>query len=89
MHRVHFWDTYARAASWPIICLVIILCVVLEWSSVQIDYVQAYAQADVEKDNVYMNGPKGFDLTNGENARDWVFTLGPFKPSRANKQTTG
>ena len=58
VHGVHFWDTYALSAFLP-------------WSSIPIDYVQAYAQADVEKDNVYMNVIKGFDLTNRANAKDW------------------
>ena len=68
VHGVHFWDTYAL---WPIIRLILIMSVVLHWLSIQIDYVQAYAQADVETDNVCMNVPKGFDLTDGANAKDW------------------
>jgi hypothetical protein len=57
--------SYAPVASWPIMRLILIMSIVLNWSSIQIDYVQAYAQADVETDNVYMNVPKGFELTDG------------------------
>lgn len=71
---VNYWDTYAPVASWSIIRLLLILVITKQWKTRQIDYVQAYTQADAETDLLYMKIPKGFTIDNG-NAKDYVLSI--------------
>ena len=59
---VNYWDTYAPVAAWSTIRLILIMALLGNWHTLQIDFVLAYTQADVEYDNMYMRIPKGFDL---------------------------
>jgi hypothetical protein len=71
---VTYWDTYAPVASWPIIRLVLTLAIVNNWHARQIDYVQAYPQADAGTDNLYMEVPKAFELK-GCTPREYVLHI--------------
>lgn len=63
---INYWDTYAPVASWSIIRLLLVLVLTKQWKTRQIDYVQAYTQADAETDLLYMKIPKGFTLENAD-----------------------
>jgi Reverse transcriptase (RNA-dependent DNA polymerase) len=59
---VHYWDTYALVASWPTIQMILTMAIIKRRHTKQIDFVQAYTQAKIETDNVYMKIPKGFEV---------------------------
>jgi hypothetical protein len=59
---VHYDQTYAPVATWPTIRLVIAKALQLKWYTRQIDFVQAYNQAEAKSDTVYMEIPKGFEV---------------------------
>ena len=60
----HFDETYAPVAKWTTIRLILTLTSVLNWKSQQIDYVQAYPQAPVERD-LWIKIPPGITLQEG------------------------
>jgi hypothetical protein len=59
---IHYWETYAPVASWPTIRMILTMAIIKGWKTKQIDFVQAYTQAKIETDNVYMKIPKGFEI---------------------------
>jgi Reverse transcriptase (RNA-dependent DNA polymerase) len=60
-HGVNYWEIYTPVVAWAAIRLMLALVLMYEWKTVQIDFVLAYPQADVECD-IYMQIPKGFEL---------------------------
>ena len=46
---IHYDETYAPVTNWSSVCLLLTLVTVLDWHSVQIDYVQAFPQVLVKK----------------------------------------
>jgi hypothetical protein len=69
----HYDQTYAPVASWNSIRLLLTMVAVHGWSTKQLDYVQAFPQAPVEKE-LYMEIPKGMEPEHG-NAKDYVLQL--------------
>ena len=61
IHGVHYWETYAPVAQWPIIRFLLTLALLNRWHTRQVDYVLAYPQADIRTDNVYTEIPKAFE----------------------------
>ena len=57
---VDFFDTYAPVVSWTTIRLLLVLKGYLGLATKQVDFSNAFAQADV-KEKVYMELPKGFE----------------------------
>ncbi len=57
-----YWETYAPVATWGAIRLAMALAIINNWHSKQIDFVNAYIQAPVERD-MYMEIPKGFTVS--------------------------
>ena len=72
---VHYDQTYSPLASWGIIRLALVLAAINGWHSKQIDFVQAFPQSPVERDNIYMKIPKGFELPNGMDPREYVLHI--------------
>jgi len=70
---VHFDETYAPVANWSSVRLLLTLVTALGWSSVQIDYVQAFPQAPVEKP-LYLKIPIGFKMSKGD-PKDYVLRV--------------
>ena len=62
---VHFDKVYAPVASWTSICLLLTMIVLHNWTTKQIDYVQAFPQAPAEKD-LYLKVPEGFEVEGGK-----------------------
>jgi Reverse transcriptase (RNA-dependent DNA polymerase) len=71
---IHYWETYAPVASWPTIRLILTMAIIKRWHTKQIDFVQAYTQAKIETDNVYMKIPKGFEIR-GKNTDECVLKI--------------
>jgi Reverse transcriptase (RNA-dependent DNA polymerase) len=58
-YGINYWETYAPVVTWAAIRLILVLVIIYSWHTLQIDFVLAYPQADVECD-LYMKIPKGF-----------------------------
>ena len=54
--------------------MVLTMSILQRWPTRQIDFVLAYAQADVENDRMYMQIPKGCEV-NSKQAAEWVLKL--------------
>ena len=70
---INYWETYAPVATWPSIRLLMVHTLLHGWHTRQIDYVQAYPQADIEVD-LYMEIPKGFEVQ-GSDPGEYVLKL--------------
>ena len=60
IHGVHYWETFSPVVTWGSIRLILILSILFDWHTRQLDFVLAFPQADVNAD-IYMNIPKGFN----------------------------
>ena len=57
--------TYAPVVLWSSIRITLLLSILNEWNSVQLDYVHAYPEAPIEKE-MYMKIPVGINIAKGE-----------------------
>jgi hypothetical protein len=60
-HGGNFWETYAPAVNWFSIRLFLVISILQDWETRQIDFVLAFPQADVEC-NLYMEKPPGLNV---------------------------
>jgi hypothetical protein len=60
-HGVNFWETYSPVVNWFSIRLYLVISLLNNWHTRQIDFVLAFPQAKVECD-IYMEIPPGFNL---------------------------
>jgi hypothetical protein len=60
-HGVNFWETYSPVVNWFLIRLFLVISIMNDWHTRQIDFVLAFPQADVECD-IFMAIPPGFNL---------------------------
>jgi hypothetical protein len=72
-HGVHYNETYSPVASWNSVRMLLTLTT-HGWHTKQINYVQAFAQAPVEK-TFYMKIPAGVKLGDGANTKDYVLQI--------------
>lgn len=70
----HYDKTYSPVASWNSVRMLLTLTAVHGWKTKQIDYVQAFAQAPVEK-TLYMKIPAGIELEDGADPKDYVLMI--------------
>ncbi|KAI2497426.1 hypothetical protein MHU86_17084 [Fragilaria crotonensis] len=70
----HYDETYAPVASWNSVRMLLTMTVAHGWHTKQIDFVQAFAQAPVEK-TLYMKVPAGMELEDGSNPNDFVLKI--------------
>ena len=71
---VNYTETFAPVVGWGPTRLVLIMAVMNNWTTKQIDYVAAYPQAKAERDDLYMQVPKGFDVS-GKDPKDYALKL--------------
>jgi hypothetical protein len=71
---INYWETYSPMVTWNSIRTFLILAIINNWKTRQIDFVLAYPQADVECD-MYMEIPRGFQLPSGESPKDYALKL--------------
>ena len=62
---VHYDKLYAPVASWTSIRLLLAMIVLHNWTTKQIDYVQAFPQAPAEK-YLYLKVLAGFEVEGGK-----------------------
>ena len=70
----HYDMTYSPVASWNSVRMLLTLTALHGWHTKQIDFVQAFAQAPIEK-TLYMKIPKGIDLECNSDPKDYVLKL--------------
>jgi hypothetical protein len=70
----HFKETYATVTSWNSVRMLLTMTVTHGWHTKQIDFIQAFAQAPVEK-TLYMRIPAGVELEDGSNPKDFVLKI--------------
>jgi hypothetical protein len=56
-----YWETYAPVVSWLTVRLVLLLSTILNLKSLQVDYTQAFPQAELH-DPFFMRLPQGWHL---------------------------
>ena len=61
---IHYDKVYSLVAGWPSISIILILVAIEGWKTIQVDYVQAFSQAPIEK-YIYLKIPSGFQLKDG------------------------
>lgn len=69
----HYDQTYAPVASWNSIRALMVLSIKNDWYTVQLDYVQAFPQAPVERE-LYMKIPKGYNIKS-KSSRDYALKV--------------
>jgi hypothetical protein len=73
-HGVHYNQTYSPVASWNSVRMLLTLTAVHGWHTKQIDFVQAFAQAPVEK-TLYMRVPAGVVIEGGGDPKEYVLQI--------------
>ena len=59
-HGENYWDTHSPTLAWPIIRFFLIISIIRGWTTRQLDFVQAYPQADAEVP-MYLHLPPGYN----------------------------
>ena len=70
----HYDMTYSPVASWNSVRMLLTLTALHGLTTKQIDFVQAFAQAPIEK-SLYMKIPAGMEITDGSDPRDYVLMI--------------
>lgn len=73
-HGVNFWETYSPVVNWFTIRLFLILAIIFNWHTRQVDFVLAFPQADIECD-MYMEIPQGFHMADHLSKKDFCLKL--------------
>jgi hypothetical protein len=73
----HYNKTCSPVASWNSVRMLLTLTAVHGWHTKQIDFVQAFAQAPVEK-TLYMSVPAGIELEDGSDPKECVLMIATF-----------
>jgi hypothetical protein len=58
---IHYDESHASVASWPIIRTMMSISQVNKWKTIHVDFVMAFPQAPVER-TLYMDLPKGYEM---------------------------
>ena len=66
---VDFFETYAPVVQWSTVCALLVMSIVLNLATQQIDFSNAFCQADIDEE-VYVEMPKDFGDPRGET---WYF----------------
>jgi hypothetical protein len=61
---VDYFETYAPVVQWSTVRMVLTMILANGWATKQVDYTNAFAQADLEEE-VYIEPPKGFGRKDG------------------------
>jgi Reverse transcriptase (RNA-dependent DNA polymerase) len=70
----HYDMTYSPVASWNSFRMLLTLTALHGWTTKQIDLVQAFAQAPIEK-TMYMRIPAGIELEDGSDTKEYVLQI--------------
>jgi Reverse transcriptase (RNA-dependent DNA polymerase) len=70
---IDYIETYAPVASWISVRMILILAVVQKWTTMQLDFIQAFPQAPAEQ-KLYIDIPKGCTIAN-KNNKDYALKV--------------
>ena len=70
----HYDMTYSPVASWNSVRILLTLTALHGWTTKRIDFVQAFAQAPIEK-TLYMRIPAGIELEDGSDTKEYVLLI--------------
>ena len=70
----HYDMTYSPVTSWNSVRMLLTLTALHGWTTKQIDFVQAFAQAPIEK-TLCMKIPAGNEIADGSDPRDYVLEI--------------
>ena len=73
IYGLDYDETYSPVVTWNAIRLLLTMVITQSWHTMQLNYVQAFSQAPVERD-LYMKIPKGFEVE-GANKDDYVLRV--------------
>ena len=62
---IDYFETYAPVVQWSTVRLVLTLILANSWVTKQVDYTNAFAQAEL-KEEVYIDAPRGFERKDGK-----------------------
>jgi Reverse transcriptase (RNA-dependent DNA polymerase) len=62
---INYFVTYPPVVNWFSIQLMLVLSILNRWHTRQVDFIQAYPQAEIEYD-LYMELPKGIQTKHGD-----------------------
>ena len=69
-YRIDYTETYSPVVSWTTVCILLILSVLLNLKTRQVDYVQAFPQASMpEGENIFMEIPNGNDTSTSRSTK--------------------
>jgi len=71
---VNYWETFTPVATWATKWFILVLNLIHNWKTWQINYVQAYTQVNVPLDDLYVKVPKGVEVENGRR-EDYVMKV--------------
>ena len=71
--RDTLWKVYSPVEFWTSIRILLILVAIERWNTMQVDHVQAFPRASIEKD-LYLKVPADLQVENGEN-NDYALKL--------------
>ena len=67
-HGIDYDETYAPVATWASIRLSLIFSIIYKWPSRQIDYVQAFPQAPIQRE-LFVKIPAGYEIENEDKSK--------------------
>ena len=70
----HYDMTYSPVASWNSVRMLLTMTALHGWHTKQIDFVQAFAQAQIEK-TLFMRIPAGIELEDGSDPKEYVLKI--------------
>ena len=56
---VDVFESYSPVVHWTTVCLILIIAIVLNWTTIQTDYTNAFVQEPLSEE-IYMEIPKDF-----------------------------
>ena len=59
---VDFDDVYSPVVAWSTVRLLLILSIMYDWKTVQVDYTLAFVQAKMKPGKLYTEMPRGFEI---------------------------
>lgn len=74
VQSLHYWETFSLVVTWAAIQMILILSIIHDWHTCQVDFVLAYPQADPETD-LYMNIPRSFKCKGKTDKKSHVLKL--------------
>ena len=63
---IHYEKLHSPVSGWSSIRILLIILELEVWKTIQVDYVQYFPQAPIEKD-LYLKVPAGFQVEDGDN----------------------